>query len=141
MSVSLQRDQGFYSLYASYLLSPQTFPLGGLGSHPRLTLLGSPSPSVSAMYYKDPDPIILSEIAEFAMSLATPAKGQEPFAGLPHLQPYRLLRATCLAEIGHVQLANRYVHCSPCSTWADYSDADTVRLSQAASTVVLHTST
>ncbi|KAI0665169.1 Sec23-binding domain of Sec16-domain-containing protein [Cubamyces menziesii] len=94
--------------HACYLLSPQTFPLGGLGSHPRLTLLGSPSPSVSAMYYKDPDPIILSEIAEFAMSLATPAKGQEPFAGLPHLQPYRLLRATCLAEIGHVQLANRY---------------------------------
>ncbi|KAH9901028.1 Sec23-binding domain of Sec16-domain-containing protein [Cubamyces lactineus] len=104
----LSAHQWVEAAHACYLLSPQTFPLGGLGSHPRLTLLGSPSPSVSATYYKDPDPIILSEIAEFAMSLATPAKGQEPFAGLPHLQPYRLLRATCLAEIGHVQLANRY---------------------------------
>lgn len=78
-----------------------------MGTHPRLTLLGGPSATTSPTYYKDPDPIIFSEIAEFAMSLATPAKGQEAFTGLPHLQPYRLLRATCLAELGHVQLANR----------------------------------
>ena len=71
-------------------------------------MLGSPPPTASPTFYKDPDPIIFSEIVEFAMSLATPAKGQEPFAGLPHLQPYRLIRAACLAELGHVQLANRY---------------------------------
>ncbi len=94
----------------SYLLSPQTSPLGGLGSSSRLTLLGSPPPTASPAFYKDPDPIIFSEIAEFAMGLATPTKGQEPFAGLPHLQPYRLIRAACLAELGNVQLANRYVN-------------------------------
>ncbi|KAI9070392.1 hypothetical protein FKP32DRAFT_1639839 [Trametes sanguinea] len=94
--------------HVCYLLSPQTSPLAALGSHPRLTLLGSPSPSTTPIYFKDPDPIIFSEIAEFAMSLATPAKGQEAFAGLPHLQPYRLLRAAYLAEMGHVQAANRY---------------------------------
>ncbi|KAI8998549.1 Sec23-binding domain of Sec16-domain-containing protein [Trametes punicea] len=104
----LSAHQWVEAAHACYLLSPQTSPLGGMGSHPRLTLLGSPSPAVSPIYYKDPDPIIFSEIAEFAMSLATPVKGQEAFVGLPHLQPYRLLRAVCLAEIGHVQLANRY---------------------------------
>ncbi|CDO71219.1 hypothetical protein BN946_scf184863.g14 [Trametes cinnabarina] len=94
--------------HVCYLLSPQTSPLATLGSHPRLTLLGSPSPTALPIYFKDPDPVIFSEIAEFAMSLATPAKGQEAFAGLPHFQPYRLLRAAYLAEMGHVQAANRY---------------------------------
>ncbi|KAI0362216.1 hypothetical protein OH77DRAFT_1507802 [Trametes cingulata] len=104
----LSAHQWVEAAHACYLLSPQTSPLGGMGTHPRLTLLGSPSAAASPIYYKDPDPIIFSEIAEFAMSLATPAKGQEAFAGLPHLQPYRLLRAATLAEMGHVQLANRY---------------------------------
>ncbi|KAI0374994.1 hypothetical protein BV20DRAFT_1041167 [Pilatotrama ljubarskyi] len=104
----LSAHQWVEAAHACYLLSPQTSPLGGMGTHPRLTLLGSPSASASPIYYKDPDPIIFSEIAEFAMSLASPAKGQEAFAGLPHLQPYRLLRAATLAEMGHVQLANRY---------------------------------
>ncbi|KAI0709341.1 Sec23-binding domain of Sec16-domain-containing protein [Earliella scabrosa] len=94
--------------HACYLLSPQTSPLGGVGSIPKLILLGSPPPNSSPIYYKDPDPVIFSEILEFAMSLATPTKGQEPFAGLLQLQPYRLLRAASLAEMGHVQLATRY---------------------------------
>ncbi len=70
-------------------------------------LLGSPPPAHLPTFYKDADPIVFSEILEFAMSLATPVKGQEPFVGLPHLQPYRLIRAASLAEMGHVQLANR----------------------------------
>jgi COPII coat assembly protein SEC16 len=52
--------------------------------------------------------MVFSEIAEFALSLATPLKGQEPFPGWPHLQPYRLIRAYQLAELGHTQAANRY---------------------------------
>ncbi|RPD66236.1 hypothetical protein L226DRAFT_609114 [Lentinus tigrinus ALCF2SS1-7] len=104
----LAAHQWIEAAHACYLLSPQTSPLGGLGSSSRLILLGSPPPTASPTFYKDPDPIIFSEIVEFAMSLATPTKGQEPFAGLPHLQPYRLIRATCLAELGHVQLATRY---------------------------------
>ncbi|EIW59984.1 uncharacterized protein TRAVEDRAFT_45241 [Trametes versicolor FP-101664 SS1] len=104
----LSAHQWVEAAHVCYMLSPQTSPLGAMGTHPRLTLLGGPSATTSPTYYKDPDPIIFSEIAEFAMSLATPAKGQEAFTGLPHLQPYRLLRATCLAELGHVQLANRY---------------------------------
>ncbi|KAI0720998.1 Sec23-binding domain of Sec16-domain-containing protein [Cerioporus squamosus] len=104
----LAAHQWIEAAHACYLLSPQTSPLGGLGSSSRLILLGSPPPTAAPTFYKDPDPIIFSEIAEFAMSLATPTKGQEPFAGLPHLQPYRLIRAACLAELGNVQLANRY---------------------------------
>ena len=103
------RDCGKGLLLSSYLLSPQTSPIGGINGGSRMLLLGSLPPSLSPTFYKDPDPIIFSEILEFAMSLATPTKGQEPFNGLPHLQPFRLIRATSLAEIGHVQLANRSV--------------------------------
>lgn len=78
-----------------------------MGTTSRFMLLGSRSPAHSPTICKDSDPIFFSEILEFAMSLATPSKGQEPFMGLPHLQPYRLIRAVSLAETGHVLLANR----------------------------------
>ena len=100
---------GYPLTVVSYLLSPQTSPIGGVGSSSRMVLLGSPSPSVSLNFTKDPDPLIFTEIAEFALSLTPPAKGQEAYTGLPHLQPYRLIRAAGLAEMGHVQLANRCV--------------------------------
>lgn len=99
----------------SYLLSSQTAagstvlpPIGGIG-HPaaRLILAGSRSPQAWPNFHKDPDPVIFSEIIEFALSLASPTKGQEPFGGLPHLQAYRFIRAATLAEFGYVQLANR----------------------------------
>lgn|ERR1700743_526659 len=92
----------------SYLLSPQTSQLGGIGSSTtRLVLVGSAGPAIVPTFNRDPDSIILSEIVEFAYSLSIPQKGQEPFPGLPHLQPYRLIRAHSLAELGHVQLATR----------------------------------
>ena len=72
----------------------------------RLQLIGAVNPQ-SCSFFRDPDAIIFTEIAEFALSLATPAKGQEPFVGLPHLQAFKLLRAYSLAELGFVQLANR----------------------------------
>lgn len=93
----------------SYLLSPQTSQLGGLGSPTtRIVLVGSASPGVTPTFSKDPDSMLLSEILELAYSLSPPQKGQEPFPGLPHLQPYKLIRAHQLAELGHVQLATRY---------------------------------
>ncbi|KAL6309244.1 Sec23-binding domain of Sec16-domain-containing protein [Sparassis latifolia] len=104
----LAANQWFEAAHVCYLLSLQTSPLGGIGSSCRVILLGSPGPQASPIFAKDPDPIIFTEIAEFALSLATPAKGQDVFTGLPHLQPYRLVRAMCLAEMGHVQLATRY---------------------------------
>jgi hypothetical protein len=103
------RIMSSYMRVSSYLLSPQTSQFGGLGSPAtRLVLVGSASPAVTPTFSKDPDSMILSEIVEFAYSLATPQKGQEPFPGLPHLQPYRLIRAHQLAELGHVRLATRY---------------------------------
>lgn len=96
-------------MVSSYLLSPQTSPIGGVGSSSRMVLLGSPSPSVTLNFAKDPDPLTFTEIAEFALSLTPPAKGQDAYTGLPHLQPYRLIKAAGLTEMGHVQLANRYV--------------------------------
>lgn len=84
--------------------------MGGLsGPGTRLVLLGSQSPHINSVLFRDPDPIIFTEIVEFALSLKTPAKGQEPFHGLPHLQAYKFIRAAYLADIGHVQGATRYV--------------------------------
>ncbi|KDQ60805.1 hypothetical protein JAAARDRAFT_190947 [Jaapia argillacea MUCL 33604] len=95
--------------HACYLLAPQTAAMGGVASPSvRLVLIGASSPHISGKFSKDSDSIIFSEIAEFALSLVPPVKGQEPFVGLPHLQAYRLLRATYLAEFGYLQLANRY---------------------------------
>lgn len=70
-------------------------------------LLGSESPHLRTNFYLDQESIVFSEILEFALSLATPAKGQESFPGLPHLQAYKLVRATMLAEAGHMKLASR----------------------------------
>ncbi|KAK0210780.1 Sec23-binding domain of Sec16-domain-containing protein [Desarmillaria ectypa] len=113
----LLANQWVEAAHVCYLLSSQTPPagstvlppIGGIG-HPtaRLILAGSRSPQAWPNFHKDPDPVIFSEIIEFALSLATPNKGQEPFGGLPHLQAYRFIRAATLAEFGYVQLANRY---------------------------------
>ncbi|KAF8844945.1 hypothetical protein BDN67DRAFT_1007736 [Paxillus ammoniavirescens] len=95
--------------HACYLLSPQTSIMGGVGSPgARMVLLGSQSPHTKPTFFRDADPIIFTEIAEFAFSLKTPPKGQEPFHGFPHLQAYKLIRAAYLADIGHVQAATRY---------------------------------
>lgn len=125
----------------SYLLSPQTSQFGGLGSPTtRLVLVGSASPVVAPAFSKDPDPMILSEIVEFAYSLSTPQKGQEPFPGLPHLQPYRLIRAHQLAELGHVQLATRYVSSARRPGYKTEPDIDTVTQSPPPSIEPLFTS-
>ncbi|KAF9652872.1 hypothetical protein BDM02DRAFT_3108502 [Thelephora ganbajun] len=105
----LSANQWVEAAHACYLLSPQTSQFCGLGSPTtRLVLVGSTSPAVTPSFSKNPDSMILSEIVEFAYSLSTPQKGQEPFPGFPHLQPYRLIRAHQLAELGNVQLATRY---------------------------------
>ncbi|KAF8910947.1 Sec23-binding domain of Sec16-domain-containing protein [Gymnopilus junonius] len=92
--------------HSCYLLSSQASLLGGFG-HPsaRMTLLGAKAP---AEVMRNVDPLIFSEILEFALSLLPTAKGQEPFHGLPYLQAYRFVRAVSLAETGDIQLANKY---------------------------------
>nr|GAT53207.1 copII vesicle coat protein [Mycena chlorophos] len=105
----LLAHQWVEAAHACYLLSPQTSPLGGLGNaNARIVLLGSKSPSVWASFYKDSDPVIFTEILEYALSLNPPPKGQDAFFGFPHLQAYRFIRAASLAEMGEIQLANRY---------------------------------
>ncbi|KAF9246504.1 Sec23-binding domain of Sec16-domain-containing protein [Melanogaster broomeanus] len=95
--------------HACYLLSPQSSIMGGVGSPgARMVLLGSPSPHTNPTFFRDSDPIIFTEIAEFALSLKTLPKGQEPFHGFPHFQSYKLIRAAYLADIGHVEVATRY---------------------------------
>lgn len=90
----------------SYLLSMQTSPLGGVGAPSvRLTLIGSDSPSVRRNFHLDIDAVRYTEVVEFALSLLPPAK--EPFGGLMHLQPYKLLRAWQLAELGLVKEATK----------------------------------
>ncbi|KAH7926328.1 hypothetical protein BV22DRAFT_1009394, partial [Leucogyrophana mollusca] len=95
--------------HACYLLSPQTSSMGGVGSpSTRIILVGSRNPHSWPVFTKDPDPIIFSEITEFAFSLKPSVKGQEPFHGFPHLQAYKMIRASYLSEMGHVQAATRY---------------------------------
>ena len=109
-------DKGFHIISIlkfciSYLLAPQTSPIGGLGnSSARIVLVGSQSPQTLPNFAKDPDSLIFSEIVEFALSLAAIPRGQDPYQGIPHLQPYRFIRAMALAEIGDIQLASRLVH-------------------------------
>ena len=74
-----------------------------------MILVGSPNPLANPTFHTDQDSLIFSEVAEFALSLTPAVKGHEPFNGLPHLQPYRLIRAWSLADVGHVTLAKRYV--------------------------------
>ncbi len=94
----------------SYLLAPQSGVLGTIGSPGRIALVGSRGPTAIPNFHVDDDAIVFAEIVEFALSLAPLSKGQEPFNGLPHLQPYKLVRAVNLAEMGHVLAANRSVH-------------------------------
>lgn len=74
-----------------------------------MTLVGSLSPTATPNFHVSDDAIIFSEIVEFALSLATPSKGQEPFHGLHHLQAYKFVRAASLAEMGHMLAASRLV--------------------------------
>ncbi|EJD06041.1 uncharacterized protein FOMMEDRAFT_139329 [Fomitiporia mediterranea MF3/22] len=95
--------------HCCYLLAPQSSPIGGVGAPSvRVVLVGVHSPHRNVHFAADPDSFIFSEILEFALSLHTPAKGQEAFPGFPHLQVYRLIRAVQLAEMGQVALAKRY---------------------------------
>ncbi|KIY61739.1 hypothetical protein CYLTODRAFT_405295 [Cylindrobasidium torrendii FP15055 ss-10] len=113
----LYTNQWVEAAHVCYLLSCTTIigpgvslpPIGGCG-HPtaRMVLAGSRNPQSLPTFAKDHDPMIFTEILEFALSLNAPAKGQEPFGGLPHLQAYRLLRAYSLVELGHVTEANKY---------------------------------
>lgn len=84
----------------------KTSPLGGVGAPSvRLTLIGSNSPGLRRNFHLDIDAIRYTEVVEFALSLVPPVK--EPFSGLLHLQPYKLLRAWQLAELGLVKEATK----------------------------------
>lgn len=105
-------------MHCSYLLSSQTLPSGGTAPPPiggignpsaRMVLVGSRNPQSFPIFYKDPDALIFTEIIEFALSLPTAPKGQEPFAGLPHLQAYRFIRAAALVELGYISETSRLV--------------------------------
>ncbi|KZO95287.1 hypothetical protein CALVIDRAFT_483144 [Calocera viscosa TUFC12733] len=96
--------------HVCYLLSPQTSAFGASGgTSVRMVLLGVGNPAKVPNFHRDLDSVRLSEVLEFGYSLATTAKGQDPFIGLSHLQPYRLLHALHLAEMGHTALATRYI--------------------------------
>lgn len=94
----------------SYLLSPNTSIFSGVGAPGmRNVLFGSADPSISPAFHTSLEPILFSEIVEFAKSLIPTVKGQEVFHGFPHLQAYRLWHAVCLAEMGEVVLAKKWV--------------------------------
>lgn len=90
----------------SYLLSPATSLIGGVGTAAaRICLLGSATPTTTSTDGIDLESVKLTELVEFAFSLAPTTKGQEPFLGFPHLQALRLHHAARLADAGHVAQA------------------------------------
>lgn len=90
------------------MLSPRSSPFGGVNAPlAKITLLGYQNPQRKPSFFKDPEFIIWSDIAEFALSLHAPAKGHEPFPGFPHLLVYRYLWAERLAEFGDLSAARR----------------------------------
>ena len=72
----------------------------------RVVLFGSESPATRRNLSANYESINLTEIVEFAVSL-TPSSGKEGFAGLPHLQAYKLVRAVQLAELGYIKEATK----------------------------------
>jgi hypothetical protein len=93
---------------SSYLLSPQTSLSSGLGSPgSRITLLGSDPLAGDGSI--DLESVKLTELVEFAISLIPTVKGQEPFAGFPHLQAFRLYHGSVLADQGNVAQASKCV--------------------------------
>lgn len=101
-----------YVLHAfvfSYLLSLQTSPLNGVGAASvRMVLVGSQSPTLRPNFQVDFETIRFTEVVEFALSLSLQS-AKDAFTGLPHLQPYKLLRAWQLSEIGSVKEAVKSV--------------------------------
>lgn len=92
-----------------YLLSPSTSPIGGADTTGvRFTLLGLANPKGSTTFMQDLDGILMTEVLEFAQGLVPAVKGQEPFAGIPHLQAYKLVHAQQLADLGETAKAQRY---------------------------------
>ncbi|ORY64606.1 Sec23-binding domain of Sec16-domain-containing protein, partial [Leucosporidium creatinivorum] len=95
--------------HVCYLLSPATSLIGGAGTPAaRICLLGSATPTTTSTDGIDLESVKLTELVEFAFSLAPTVKGQEPFLGFPHLQALRLYHATKLADAGHVSQASKY---------------------------------
>lgn len=74
----------------------------------RLSLVGSESPGLRRNFHIDADAVRYTEVVEFALSLSPPPS-KEAFAGLPHLQSYKLLRAWQLAEVGLLKDATKFV--------------------------------
>lgn len=88
-------------IICSYLLSPGTSPIGGIGiPSTRIVLLGAAAPTIDNVAGIELESIILTELAEFAFSLAPTTKPQEPFAGFPHLQAFRLYHASLMVDAG-----------------------------------------
>jgi hypothetical protein len=71
--------------------------------------LGAATPTATSTGGIELESIMLTELVEFAFSLAPAVKGQEPFVGFPHLQAFRLHHANELADAGQVSQAQRYV--------------------------------
>jgi hypothetical protein len=107
-SLLFQQEKINLISFHSYLLSPLSSPIGGHGlPTARINLVGMHAPHKLPSRTALSDAIVLSEIAEYALSLRPPVKGQDPFNGFPHLIAYRLVRACQLAEMGYTSLARR----------------------------------
>lgn len=72
-------------------------------------LVGGAAPSLSSMAGIGLENIMLTELVEFAFSLTPLVKGQEPFAGFPHLQAFRLYHAAQLVDAGLFSQAQKWV--------------------------------
>jgi hypothetical protein len=92
----------------SYLLSPATSPIGGAGGiSTRIVLVGAEAPTSTNAVAVGLESIMLTELVEFAFSLTPVVKGQEVFAGFPHLQAFKLYHANQLVDAGLISQAQK----------------------------------
>ncbi|KAG0147708.1 hypothetical protein CROQUDRAFT_670305 [Cronartium quercuum f. sp. fusiforme G11] len=105
---TLLSNDRIYAAHACYLLSNGLMPIVSLENGARICLLGSdPRPSRVGPGL-DVEAVMLTEVLEFALSLAVVNKGQEAFMGIPHLQPYKLAMGYEYATAGLVTISYKY---------------------------------
>ncbi|KAH9817670.1 Sec23-binding domain of Sec16-domain-containing protein [Melampsora americana] len=104
---TLLSNNRVYAGHACHLLSNGLSPIVGMENGTRISLLGCHMQTSNA----GPglvEAVMLTEVLEFALSLAVVSKGQDTFIGIPHIQGFKLALAYEYATSGSVTIAQKY---------------------------------
>lgn len=105
---TLLSNNRVYAAHTCYLLSNGLSPIVGMENGTRLSLLGCHMQASNTGPGLNVEAVMLTEVLEFALSLAVIGKGQDNFIGIPHIQGYKLAVAYEYATSGLVTTAHKY---------------------------------